>query len=152
MRIIILKNQAFNSLIYFLCIHSSSSEISVKTLYSLINTSSSHFSIPSCWWLSYSCKCVPLWISQNVHRYSQKCRTFMIWKNLEHLVSQTTFGGIQRQLLKAHKSGTAPVKAGQVGSLSIYGIHKTVYVQQNWASMSCTIRCWNSGTTDLNLL
>jgi len=55
----------------------------------------------------------------------------MIWKNLEHLVSQTSFYGTQRQsYLKPINPGAAPVKPGQIGSLSIYDIYKTVYVQK----------------------
>jgi hypothetical protein len=32
------------------------------------------------------------------------------------------------ELFKAHKSGTAPVKPGQAGSLSIYGIYNGICI------------------------
>jgi hypothetical protein len=44
----------------------------------------------------------------------------MIWKNLEHLVSQTAFCGTQGQ------SYLKPINPGQVGSLRIYGIYNSI--------------------------
>jgi len=42
------------------------------------------------------------------------------------VVPNCIFWDAGAELFKAHKSGTAPVKLGQVGSLSIYGICNSI--------------------------
>ena len=70
--------------------------VSVHILQSPIHThlsplSCSFLLVAGCW-LSCSCRCFPpLWESQNVRTWCQKCCIYVTWKTTRHLASRTEF-------------------------------------------------------------
>lgn len=137
------KNNTSFSLLIFLYIfvhHSHSVSSTFQMLPSLIYTSSSLSPAPSCYWLAGAVllyrSSFPLLESQNIYIHCQKCCTFITWKNLGHLVSQSEFCWTMiKSSLKLRKWWLCWENVGKWHPYSLHKMPATVMFLANLAQL-----------------